>query len=590
MCLLQFVLLAVLSTRLGVAVAAASQGQDALQKCPPVSDAEYDYIVVGAGGGGGPVAYRLVESGFKVLVVETGKDESQNPTTLNLSGSWAAMDDPTIDLDYRVNEYPSDFHVQRNDIWYPRSAGIGGCTLHNALSHSTENLHETFDNLARTFNDSSWSRENMQKYLVSIERNLFLTPPNPDHGFDGWLTTVRGPVNFSSTDPQWQAFGTAWINEAGPLVEDISRSEPLPPRGRGLRQWTGEPDFTRVGVRDKLAEVAARYPERLTIMTDTLATRVLLCGGKERRGTKAYGVAVAQGAKLPVAQGFKGKEDLQEKRIVAKREVIVAGGAFQTPQLLMLSGIGDFEQLRELGLPTIVDLPGVGSNLQDNDEVPVWWEFNTNFTNPTSVGEAFYMSANSTTLEPDMNAYTVTNQFSGFQHGISIIAANTRNVLTIVNIRGPSTSQGYVRLTGAHPQDGLDINKMRFQGHGGREDIVALREGVKRWRAVVNDNAEVMQYVRREVSPGLNVTSDEDIEEYILKNVFAHHACCTAAMGPDGDSQAVLDGDFKVRGVRNLRVVDASSMPEVFGYFPTTPLYLVAEKAADVIIKATKRK
>ncbi|KAK6996807.1 choline dehydrogenase [Favolaschia claudopus] len=581
---LQTVLLAVLSTR--VAVGNAVPGLDSLERCPDTSsDVEsYDYIVVGAGAGGGPVAARLAENGFSVLLVETGVDESGNINTTTLSRAFSAMDDPKIDLDYRVNEYPANFAVQRNNIWYPRSAGIGGCTMHNAMDNGVNGLHDTFDKLARTFNDSSWTRENMQKYFVLLERNLYLTPPNPDHGFDGWLSTIRGPVNFSSDQPQWQAFGAAFIDEAGPLIEDINNGAPIPPLARGINQWTGLPDFTRSSIRDRVTELAANSPDRLTLMTNTLATKVLLCrSGKE---AVAYGVAVTPGAKLPIAQGFPGKQDLKETRIIAKKEVIVSGGAFQTPQLL--SGIGDSVQLRKAGIPTVVDLPGVGANLQDNDEISVYWEFHENFTNPTPVGKAFSMSAGSQSVEPDIVTYVVNNQFSGFQHGLSVVAANTQNVVSVISLNGPSSSKGYVRLTGAHPQDLLDINKMRFQGPGGQADIVALRDNIKRWRDVVNNNADIQQYVTREVSPGLNVTTDEDIEQYVLEHVFAHHACCTAAIGPDGDRNAVLDGDFNVRGVRNLRVVDASSFPDTAGYFPTSPISIIAEKAADVIMRDAK--
>ncbi|KAK6977663.1 choline dehydrogenase [Favolaschia claudopus] len=556
----------------------------ALRKCSSTAHSEYDYIVVGSGAGGGPVAARLAENGYSVALIETGVDESSNVNTTSLLTAWSAIDDPKIDLDYRVKEYPPGFPVQRNDVWYPRSAGIGGCTIHNAGENSIGGLHETFDNLAQTFNDSSWSRDNMQNYWARVERNLYLTPPNPDHGFDGYINTIRGPMNFSSTDPQWQAIGDAIIHEAGPLRGDINSRVPLPHFAHSLQLWTGDTDFTRSSIRDRLTHVPK---SKLTIMTNTLATRVLLCESSGKKVT-AYGVAVAAGAKLPVAQGFAGKQRLDEREIVARREVIVSGGAFQTPQLLMLSGIGDRAQLKQFGIRTVVHLPGVGSNLQDNDEVPAWWEFNSNFTDANSIGEALSTSAGSTTLEADIDTYFASNQFSGFQHGISVIAANTHNVLTVVNLKAKSSSKGYVRLTGSHPQDLLDINKMRFQGPGGQVDIVALREAVKRWRAVINGNADIQKYLKREVSPGVNVTSDEDLDDYVLENVFAHHACCTAAIGPDDDPQAVLDGDFNVRGVKGLRVVDTSAWPEILGYFPASPMYMVAEKAADVILRDAK--
>ncbi|KAK7020052.1 GMC oxidoreductase-domain-containing protein [Favolaschia claudopus] len=252
------------------------------------------------------------------------------------------------------------------------------------------------------------------------------------------------------------------------------------------------------------------------------------------------------------------------------------------------SGIGDKAQLSKFGIPTVVNLPGVGANLQDNDELSAFWEFTSNFTDPQSFGSVIATSANSTSIEPDLWTYFVPVELSGFFHGMSIVAANTPNVFTLITLRAGSKSQGYVRLTGAHPQDLLDINKLRFQGPGGRDDIVVLREALKRWRRVINEDEEIAKYVEREVAPGANVTSDADLEEYILNNVFAHHACCTAAIGADNDPRAVLDGDFNVRGVNNLRVVDASSFPESPGYFPQSPIYMISEKAAEVIIRDAK--
>ncbi|KAK7042085.1 choline dehydrogenase [Favolaschia claudopus] len=575
----------------------------------------YDYIVVGAGAGGGPVAARLAENGFSgdkfyfysqlpahsihssiltlltppaVLLVETGEDESNNPNTTSLFTAFAAIDDPKIDLNYTIKEYPSNFSVQRNDEWYPRSAGIGGCTIHNAGENSIAGMRQQFDAISLTFNDPTWSRDNMQQYWALLERNLYLDPtvPDPDHGFSGWLNSSRASaINFTSTDPKWTALGTSIIAAAGPpLIPDQNSHVPLPPSGRVLELLTSDNNHLRASIRDKLTPLAASS-KNLTIMTNALATKVLLCNEKKGGKVTAYGLAVAAGAKLPVAQGFNGKQKLDEKNIVARREVIVAGGAFQTPQLLMLSGIGDKAQLSEFGIPTVVDLPGVGANLQDNDELPAFWEFTSNFTDPESFGYALATSANSTSLEPDLWTYYAPFEFNGFHHGMSIVAANTQNVFTLINLRAGSNSQGYVRLTGSHPQDLLDINKLRFQGPDGKADIVVLREAIKRWRKVINEDRNIAQFVKREVAPGANITSDADLEEYILNNVFAHHACCTAAIGADGDPRAVLDGDFNVRGVNNLRVVDASSFPVSPGYFPQSPIYMISEKAAAVILK-----
>ncbi|KAJ7903220.1 hypothetical protein B0H13DRAFT_1717346 [Mycena leptocephala] len=568
-----------------------AQGLDTLEECPTSDSSIYDYIVVGSGAGGGPVAARLAEHGFSVLVIETGVDQGKNINTTSAALAAAAVEDPKIDLNYTIREYPPDFPIQRNDIWYPRVAAIGGCTIHNAMLNNIGGLRQTFDNLARMFDDRTWTRDNMQSFYGLLERNLYLTPPNPDHGFDGWLSTILlASGNFSSADPQYEAIGAAIINAAGPVIEDINSHLPIPHFGRGLSTATTNSTGQRSSIHDRLVQVAANFTDKLTIMTDTLATKVLLC--KSRKDVVAYGVSVAPRVKLPVAEGFTGKQKLNEMSIAAKREVIVSAGAFQSPQLLMLSGIGDSAQLKKFGIPSIVHLPGVGSNLQDNDELPVVWEFKQNFSPdiiPFSFGEIFATSKNSTSFEPDLNAYLFPTEFTGFKHGFNALAAATPNFFTVVNLKARASSRGYVRLTGSHPQDLLDINKLRFQAPGGQQDISDLRERVKQWREIMNA-LEVQQHLEKEVLPGANVTSDHDLDNYVLENVFAHHACCTNPIGTEDDPQAVLDGDFNVHGVQNLRVVDASSWPESPGYFPTSTTYMIAEKAAQVILSDAKRK
>ncbi|EEB92431.1 hypothetical protein MPER_09057 [Moniliophthora perniciosa FA553] len=161
------------------------------------------------------------------------------------------------------------------------------------------------------------------------------------------------------------------------------------------------------------------------------------------------------------------------------------------------------------------------------------------------------------------------------------------NAVTAVNLKVRPSSRGSVRLTGSHPQDLLSINKMHFQAEGGPQDVRDLREGVKKARKIMY-SLIIKPFIQEEVFPGKQAASDEAIEKHVYENIFGHHACCTNPMGVDGDEHAVLDGNFRVRGVNNLRVVDASSWPVVPGYFVTTPIYMMSEKAADVILKEAK--
>ncbi|KAG6838820.1 hypothetical protein H0H87_002293, partial [Tephrocybe sp. NHM501043] len=126
----------------------------------------------------------------------------------------------------------------------------------------------------------------------------------------------------------------------------------------------------------------------------------------------------------------------------------------------------------------------------------------------------------------------------------------------------------------------LDIQKLHFQAPGGAADIVAIREGIKRARNIVQ-STPIGLFVDEEIAPGPDVKTDEELDNFVLNRVFGHHACCTNPMGADDNPNAVLDGNFKVRGVDRLRVVDASVWPDVPGFF-------ISEKAADVVIAAAK--
>ncbi|KAF9467915.1 glucose-methanol-choline oxidoreductase, partial [Collybia nuda] len=156
-------------------------------------------------------------------------------------------------------------------------------------------------------------------------------------------------------------------------------------------------------------------------------------------------------------------------------------------------------------------------------------------------------------------------------------------------LKAHPSSIGTVRLTGTHFQDKLDIQKQRFQAAGAAQDIIDLRNGIKAARAVVA-SANIAKHIKSEDLPGAAVQTDAQLDDDIYKRSFGHHACCTNPMGTGfiADANAVLDGDFRVRGVANLRVVDASAWPRVPGFFLATQTYMLSEKAADVIIKAAK--
>ncbi|KAJ7472720.1 alcohol oxidase [Mycena latifolia] len=552
-----------------------------LPSCPDSSQAEFDFVVVGSGVGGGPIAARLAEGGFSVLVVDAGHDVVSVNTTIPFYLGRAA-DDPQLELNYTLNEFSEGAKFPRNDSWYPRARGLGGSTVHNAMVNNIAGLEGDFNNLAIMFNDPTWSYKNMRNYFNRIEHNLDFSEPNLDHGFHGWLKTSLNPTSILANpefaDAQLLDIVNTLATSGGPPIDDINSAANDAAIGLGTPSYTINEHHNR--------------------------SSVVMCRSGYGGSPIAYGVEIAPGAALAVASNFKGKRELKTELITVRHEVIISAGAFQSPQLLMLSGIGDRDELTRHGIEPIVHLPGVGTNLQDHDEVANIWTLKQNHTllngctvldtpeedpclkfwiesgheNIYSFGAALFMMMSRSVpalAEPDIMIYWVPGYFSGFVRGFADELAGVHNALTAVILKAHPSSRGVVRLTGSHPQDMLQIEKHHFEASGGHQDIVTIREAIKVARSIV-EHPNITMHVEAQVFPDPDNGIDEEIEDHILEHVF----------GADDDPNAVLDGDFKVRGVKNLRVVDISSWPNVPGWFVTTPTYMISEKAADVVIAA----
>ncbi|KIY69010.1 GMC oxidoreductase [Cylindrobasidium torrendii FP15055 ss-10] len=584
--------------------------------CPSTSNSEYDYIVVGSGAGGGSTAGYLIDAGFSVLLIDAGHDVDTVNTTVPLYFP-NAVEDPDLVFGYKLDEFPEGFKYQRNDVWYPRSGNLGGCTRHNAMINVLAGMGPDVDIVADMFEDDSFSRDAMQDQWKRIERALYDPGDVADHGFDGWLPINDNPsiaeLNASNPaflDDQLIDFLTTVQSSGEPITDfnDLSADNAV---GVGAPVFTKTADHRRSSVRDWLVALESST-NRLTFQLDTLVTKVLTCTD-DSGNIKAYGVEYAEGVTVPVSPKFTGKQDLDTKTVTAKREIIVAAGAYQSPQLLMLSGIGEAAHLKEHGIDVVVDLPGVGQNLQDHDEIAVIWELKEDLAifegcnfksdpeedaclkyflesgkpNLYSFGGLVLATAMKTdrpeVTDTDIVIYWSPVHFQGFVPGFSQEIAQNHNAVTAVHLKARPSSRGYLRLTGGHPQDELYILKNRFQGDAGYQDVVDLREAIKHSREVLKQEP-FASHVASEIFPGEGNGTDEEIEDHIYKHIFGHHVCCTNAMGPDSDKLAVLDQDFRVRGVQNLRVVDASSWPIVPAYFPTASHLVLAGRAADAII------
>lgn len=310
----------------------------------------------------------------------------------------------------------------------------------------------------------------------------------------------------------------------------------------------------------------------------------------------------------------------------ATREVIVAAGAFNTPQLLKLSGVGPRAELASHRIPVVSDLPGVGGNMQDRYEVTVIGKAKDDFvitskctflqTSPDPCLEQFNRGIDPITRgvygtngiavavakkssvsagEPDLLITGAPANFRGYYPGVANDSlADARHWAWIVLKAHSRNNAGTVKLRSADPRDmpAIEFHSYEEGVNGGGEgemDLQATYEGVRFGReAFANTIPLGGSGGFPEVWPGKEVRSERQVKDFIRNEAWGHHASCTCPIGADGDPNAVLDSEFRVRGVKGLRVVDASVFPKIPGFYIVLPLYVVSQKASEVIIKAAQ--
>lgn len=612
-----------------------------------------EYIVVGSGAGGGTVAARLAEAGYSVILLEAGGDPRElqggdpiGPTTNRLPQDYDvpafhafASENDAMKWDFFVRHY-SDEALQRSDwkyvreidgkkvdgVLYPRAGTLGGCTAHNAQILVYPD-NSDWEYIADLTGDDSWRPERMRAYFERLEnchhrplrRWMSKIGFNPArHGWNGWLHAEKAIPLAALLDRDLFETIADCAEEA--LIASGDTVEHL---GWFLQSWGDPNDWSnvchravgsrylplttrnhaRMGSRERVLETA-RAHRNLRVELHTLATRVLLDADN-----RATGVEYLRGERLYRACTRTNQEPGELRRVYASKEVILAGGAFNTPQLLMLSGIGPREVLEQQHIPVRVDLPGVGRNLQDRYEIavvnrmnfPAWrvyegvqfssgdpqfkqWQAHRSGIYATN-GSVLSVFKRSRLAEgpPDLFCMALLTNFQGYYPSYSHSFTKDLNCLSWIVLKAHTRNRaGEITLRSSDPRDVPSINFHYFE-EGGDQDLDEVVDGIRFVRRLTAKLKQ--QGVMTEECPGAKVQSDEQLRDYVRRNAWGHHASCSCAIGPRGN-RGVLGSDFRVHGTQNLRVVDASVFPRIPGVFIVCAIYMIAEKAAEVIASA----
>ena len=616
----------------------------------------YEYVVVGSGAGGGTLAARLAEAGRHVLLLEAGGD----PRRLSGSNDYQpginrlpddydvpsfhgfASENDAMRWDFFVRHY-ADEAMQAKDpkyvrsyrgqpvdgVLYPRAGTLGGCTAHNAMilvyPHNAD-----WDEIARLTGDPSWNAEAMRRYFMRlenchhrpVERALAKVGPNPSrHGWDGWLHSEKAIPEAALGD---FALVQVLLDSAAKAFDDIgqpieklldlieAKADPndwrlVAENAVGVRYTPlTTRDHRRMGARERVLETAQQYPDRLHLELDALVTRIILDGNN-----RATGVEYLKGERLYRAHGQPATSAGVPMHAEATREVILSGGAFNTPQLLMLSGIGRRDVLEPLGIPVRIELSGVGRNLQDRYEVGVVnrmnferWKILDGATfgrgdpqyREWAAGHGGVYASNGAVLAailksrperplPDLFCFALLGLFGGYFPGYSSLEVTKPNYLTWAILKAHTQNRaGEVRLRSADPRDTPLINFHYFEegSDASGEDLDSVVAGIRFVRKLTAQ-LKADGKIAAEEQPGDALQTDDQLKEFVRSRAWGHHASCTCAIGPR-DGGGVIGGDFRVHGAEGLRVVDASVFPRIPGFFIASAVYMAAEKAADAIL------
>lgn len=534
----------------------------------------FDYVVVGAGTGGCVVASRLAEDPkVRVALIEAGPDHTHPfihiPATVG-AAIW------TSKLNWRFMTSPQP-HLNNRPIPVPRGHVVGGSGSINGMVYFRGQPRD-FDDWAAAGNPG-WSYHEVLPYFLRSENNENF-PGSPYHAQGGPMNVKFVP----KPNPMSSAFLSAMDLLGYPPNPDFNGPNP---EGYGPRQGTIL-NGRRVSTATAYLESARKRPN-FTLITDTRVARIVIENGR------ATGVDV-----LPDTGTGGGSPTSGARRLVARREVVVCAGAVQTPQILMLSGIGDGAMLHTHGIEVKHHLPGVGANYHDHLAAALILEMsNTESygiswrTLPRGVANlieyALFRSGPLASNVFECNAFVRTQPELDRPDIQVVFQAARRNKNTFpfplghgfaVSIVGLyPKSRGHIRLASADPlaYPIIDANLLSDPA-----DVGPLLRGLQLARRIVSSRP-FARYEGVEVQPGSSVQTEEGLVDYIRRGASTvHHPCSSCRMGPDPN--AVVDSQLRVHGVQSLRIADASVFPRIVGGNTNAPVVMIAEKCVDMML------
>ncbi|MBY8885546.1 GMC family oxidoreductase N-terminal domain-containing protein [Streptomyces sp. PTM05] len=509
---------------------------------------EFDYVVVGGGTAGNVVAARLSEDpGVTVCVLEAGPSDVGDDNVLRLD-RWLGLLESGYDWDYPVEPQASGNSFMR----HARARVLGGCSSHNSCIAFWA-PREDLDGWAAE-GCTGWGADETYPLYQRLETN---DAPGDHHG-------RSGPVKLRTIEPK-DPCGAALLEacEQQGIPTTAFNTGRTVVNGAGWFQINSDENNIR-----QSSSVAYLHPilgkrPNLEVRTGLRARRLLI--DEERRCT---GVEYLD-------------PDLVHTRSVrARREVIVSCGAIDTPKLLMLSGIGPADHLREVGVDVVLDAPGVGQNLQDHPEGVIMWDAKRPMV--TSSNQWWEIGLFTTTRpgldRPDLMFHYGSMPFdmNTYRRGYP----TSENAFCLTPNVTHARSRGTVRLRTRDFRDKPRVDPRYFTDE---EDMRVMTYGLRLARQIAARPA-LAEWAGAELAPGPDVTTDDELRDYIVTtHNTVYHPACTVKMGPDSDPNAPLDPRLRVRGVRGLRVADGSAMPELVTVNPCITTMMIGEKCADMI-------